>query len=483
MNRFDVVVFGNGVIGSAIAFRLKRKNPDLKLAIVGPRSRTGAASLAAGAMLGCFAEVTKYTFKDAASKAKFALSWTAEQKWPAWLREISAVSGLKLPIVPGTYVINNTVSGELDDENFDAIIKALKRYKQPYKQVQPSSIKGLCPIPNHRPLRAIFIPGEHAIDSHKLMDAMDAANKKLGVEFVDDELAAVQVNRVGIQSARLTSGTNIESNLYISALGSFTQALLDQLPSPHATIPSLAGVGVAFTAKRVLGQGFDHVVRTPNRSGSCGLHVVPLGNDSEYVGATNVVFRQPDFTSNIGMSHYLMQYALEQLDTNLFFSQVINWRVGNRPITLDGYPAIGWSQVPNLYLVYGTYRDGLHCSPEIADKVAAAVAGKKRGPNDIFSPLRPPVLFGTREASIKEFAYQAVCDALENGLALPVHTDIGQLETSFKDIAHKVYTGLAVDYSFSPDLLHYIAFGQRSPEDTQRIKDYFKSRLKSSAGR
>jgi ribulose 1,5-bisphosphate synthetase/thiazole synthase len=67
-NTFDIILVGNGSISLAIAFSLSKKNTKLKIAIIGPQKRIGAASLAAGFMLNCFAEVEYDTLNSDVGK-------------------------------------------------------------------------------------------------------------------------------------------------------------------------------------------------------------------------------------------------------------------------------------------------------------------------------------------------------------------------------------------------------------------------------
>ena len=52
----------------------------------------------------------------------------------------------------------------------------------------------------------------------------------------------------------------------------------------------------------------------------------------------------------------------------------IEVRAGNRPVSLDSYPVIGWTTCPNLYCLSGTYRDGFFASPAIARHVGCVRA-------------------------------------------------------------------------------------------------------------
>jgi glycine oxidase len=92
-DNYDVIIIGNGVIGYSIAYELARRSGELRIAVCGPAHRRGAASLAAGAMLNTFGEVTKATLASAAGQAKFELCRRALDRWPSWLEELKEASG------------------------------------------------------------------------------------------------------------------------------------------------------------------------------------------------------------------------------------------------------------------------------------------------------------------------------------------------------------------------------------------------------
>lgn len=55
--KFDVIIIGNGAIGCSIAIELASQHPDISIALVGNKARSGSASTAAGMMLNLFAEL------------------------------------------------------------------------------------------------------------------------------------------------------------------------------------------------------------------------------------------------------------------------------------------------------------------------------------------------------------------------------------------------------------------------------------------
>src|SRR6266404_4239332 len=100
MKAYDYVILGGGAIGMAIAYRLADKVKKGRIAIIDYHTDS-AASSAAGAMLGCFGEVTKYTFNHQAYKEKFDFMYAAHTLWPEWMEELEKVSGEKIWHSPG----------------------------------------------------------------------------------------------------------------------------------------------------------------------------------------------------------------------------------------------------------------------------------------------------------------------------------------------------------------------------------------------
>ena len=56
----NICIIGNGILGLTTALELSKKlNKKDKLYIIGPKNRNYSATMAAGAMLNSFAEITK----------------------------------------------------------------------------------------------------------------------------------------------------------------------------------------------------------------------------------------------------------------------------------------------------------------------------------------------------------------------------------------------------------------------------------------
>lgn len=102
-----------------------------RVAVIGEPSRPWAASTAAGAMLGCFGEVTSTLLESAGGRAKLDLAVQATERWPAWLAALAEdtggeAGGADLRVADGTFVLLNAIGVPgIDTANFKAIKAAL----------------------------------------------------------------------------------------------------------------------------------------------------------------------------------------------------------------------------------------------------------------------------------------------------------------------------------------------------------------------
>jgi glycine oxidase len=474
---YDVVVIGNGVLGTATALQLSRADSTLRIALVGPDARPGAASTAAGAMLGCFGEVTHHTLNTKLGKAKLEMSLRSLEEWPTWLEQLDDESPghRRLSIKPGTYVILNACGGRLDDLNYAAMLDALRRYGRAFQDVPQADVPGLRPAIDARPFRAVYIPDEGSIDARDVLDALRQAANRRGVTMIDEFVTDWEHSGDHVLSAVTRAGQRIYADQFLIAAGTGSGQLMQTLAGAERLAPLvLCGAGTAFTCR--LGMpgidAIDAVVRTPNRAGACGLHVVPSDADSLYVGATNNLYMRPQGDTRAGMAHFLLSCALEQISTWLVSARILKWHAGNRPATLDGFPLIGKLWADNVWVLSGTYRDGFHCSPFLARHMTDLMLGGSGILSDnCFAPSRPLVSTLSREESIDEMALHHVSGAYEYSAKLP-----GSLAEIFEeDIRARtmiLYEKLETDFGLGPDVLAMLLFSLNRERSIACVRDY-----------
>src|ERR1700678_2167248 len=89
--------------------------------------RWAGGSQAAGAMMGCFGEITTESLRTQPSRTRFELGVAAHDRWPDILRKLQehAPGGRPLQTATETHVVLNSISAELDNANLAAMISAL----------------------------------------------------------------------------------------------------------------------------------------------------------------------------------------------------------------------------------------------------------------------------------------------------------------------------------------------------------------------
>lgn len=469
----DVAVAGNGVLGLSIALELVRRSPGLRVVVAGPASRQGGATVAAGAMLNCFAEVTDSTDRHPASRMKFTLARAALDAWPHWLEGLHDEETGRGPtlVAPGTFVVLGARSTPTATRSFDAVHAALKEHAEPHHEVAADDIPGLRAVPNERPVRALYLEREGAVDARAILQALENTGRRLGVTFLDSQVSRLLGTRDTVNGMLLADGTELSAGAVVVAAGAVSQPLLDQLV-PDGTPPLLHGTGFAVQTMRHIAPGFDSVIRTPTRSGACGIHLVPLGGGVEYIGATNIVLFDPSPGPRIGVTQSLLRFATDQFDSRLGMSAIQRWHYGSRPVSMDRFPLLGPTGTPGLFVATGTYRDGFHCSPMIAGHLADLILNPGSTPELLapFAPERPPIETMTVEASIDLFVCDAVETATEYGLRLPYFLDTDPVAAQARNEANQALERLDRPLALTPEIL--AAIRDASPEHIQRLNTY-----------
>lgn len=466
----DILVVGNGALGLFLAREIVARDRNTKVTIIGPSHRNGGASQAAGAMLGCFCEVTEDTFKTPIGRSRFEIGLASHDLWTETLHRLEAFNQDQTPlkVAEETHVILNSVGSNFDTKNFQAIIDALIAYERPWSEVEPDDVPGLNPKPDSRAFRALSLPNEGAIDARAVLHALENSLMAQNVAVVDDTVAEICLSGNKATGVVLQDGTTIEAGQVVVAAGAFSEKLINDAAADLEILPTFSGLGMGLISRRLSGSGFKGVVRTPNRAFACGLHVVPNSDGTEYLGSTNRLVPQAAMGACLEDLSYFTRSAMEQLDENIEHHQIERLLVGNRPVTIDGFPLIGAFPIDGLYLTTGTYRDGFHCAPQLAINMTNELFGDPQNIHSQFSPSRKPIVSKTIETAIDEFVEHSVAMWYESGANAPFPTD--DFAEYRRDQAVKQYERLGIGYGLNPDVLWHTI---RYPSSIDRIVNYF----------
>lgn len=475
----DVIVVGNGVLGLSIAVELARNDQTLKITVIGDQHLTGAASKAAGAMLGSFGELTSTSTSSEAGVNKFKMSLQATDLWPDWLSYLSAGSAAGTHIKNGTFVFTNCRSGSLEDENFLAIQEALDHHQEPYEVVKPNEVDFLLPEEDSRATNLIYIPGEGSVDGaiHLAnLNAMIASSEN--INFIGGWVTNIELSNASATGVRLLSGQVLTAKSTIIANGVGAGALLQSVEALSGTFPPVfAGMGTSMVVSQPK-KKIDSVIRTPNRAFACGFHAVPRHGEQLYLGATNNIHLNVVEHPSISDMHFLMECAMEQLNHTMHEGNVFSICVGNRPISLDTYPLLGATRIEGLIVATGTYRDGFHLSPLVARLISALVIDGYEAPElQYFGVHRPHIQsFGLNEAVEQTIKYYSAV-GYEHGLKIPKVGWHEMFDEYFREKAISLYAELDSDIVLHPDLFSII------DQDRKAMVPLFREYLRTAATR
>lgn len=363
----DVVVVGTGLLGLATAFEVL--NRGLEVTVIGPRTgdHTGQASRAAGAMLTVFSEV-EASHDPQRIRLEVGERLAARNSYQAWLDRISTASARTLDLVHGVWVIGNSY-GTDDTANLKAIAAAAETHGYRAEFGAPADVPGLAP--QTRAHEALWLPDEASVDPAALVEALSSvlhAHPRCRWH----NTTVTTVNECGEHLAVQAGdgSTTLTAHLVLAA-GAGTTGLLDPVLAEQVAAPPLrSGRGVSLLVRAPF--TLPAAVRTPNRGFACGSHMVPRGDGTVYLGATNRLSTEPDYGQRATLDEIatLMHDATAELNTTLRDACLIEVRVGHRPVTLDHLPLFGRTGHPMVHLATGTYRCGVLLAPHAATIVA-----------------------------------------------------------------------------------------------------------------
>ena len=455
MTTVDLSIVGNGILGLMTAFELTNKDPNLKIAVIGPSDQKGGASQASGAMLGCFGEITDQTFFNDQAEKRFMMAYDAHQRWPSVIEKLNSLvpKAHQQEINQGTFVVLNPCSGQIESDSFRELLSALERFNEPYEEIDPRIIEGFNPNENLRPLRSLVIPNEGSLDSRRFMSVLRSLLEQRGVLFVEQKALGFYPEGSGY-AVELESSETVQSSKCLLAAGAFTQDLLDAHPDIADQIPHLfPGVGFSASIEQVPNNPIRKVVRTPNRAGACGLHVVPQSDGSLYLGASNDLYLRPQTRPMTGIVHFLLECGIEQINPALYRSQLLKTRTGNRPVTADGFPLIGETSMEGLYILSGTYRDGFHKSPVLAETIAEEILGEELTWQHDYQPERSLIPTVNKEESIKVYLDHLIAAYYEHGWRAPKISSQDATRQIAEEKIRKFYDTHGFEFGISAEIL------------------------------
>ena len=341
------------------------------------------------------------------------------------MKQLEEESGSELPSGFGTFLINNHATDSLEDETFDAVVRALRRFEEPHQTVDPKEIPNYKPAAQARAARAIFIPGEGWVNPVALLAALRSILARSGrVEFIDGYCRSLERNGNRVARLHMESDDMLTGDVFVLSPGAAFSKIV-AASNLDLQLPRIFyGIGCSILLKT--GDAtLANCVRTPNRGLACGVYAAPHDASHTLVGASNLISTEPEEHPRVTSVHTLLHAAMEQITADYYRSQLVKVNVGRRPPSEDTLPLLGKTSIDNLLVATGTKRDGLHCSPVISNLIADLILGADIATDvSLFRPERKPWRVYSREDAIDTAVRHMINAAYQHGF-VPANDRMG----------------------------------------------------------
>ena len=343
----DAIIIGGGVIGCSIALRLAQSG--LKVAVI-ERGRTGCeASRAAAGMLSPQTEAL-------GPGPFFDLCLQSRSMYRDFAAQLTELSGIDVEY-RDEGALSVLLAGE-DESHINKWASWQINAGMGLDPVSANDARKLEPVLTSLVSKAVRIRDDHQVENRRLMDALDVAARRAGVEMIEGE----EVSALAFEGNRVTGimskGQRRDAGAVIVAAGCWSSGLLERAGLHVNVIPArgqmLAVKGASSLIKSVVHSSKCYLV--PRRDGR-----ILIGSTMEYAGYRKGV--------TAGGINSLLSAAIELIPAIRDFEVIETWS-GLRPDTDDHLPVLGFSGVDNLFLATGHFRNGILLAPITAELIA-----------------------------------------------------------------------------------------------------------------
>lgn len=342
------------MIGCSIALRLARLG--LTVAVIERGRIGGEASSAAAGMLSPQTEASGPDhFLD--------LCLRSRSMYRDFAQHLTETSGIDVEYRDeGTLCIvaEGENEGELDRWSSWQISAGLEL------EILPANVIGnIEPAVTKSATRAIFIPKDHQVENRRLMDALEIACRRAGVEIIAGrEVTSLIAERRGATGV-MCGEHRFDAGAVIVAAGCWSSRLLEPL-GLNITVTPARGQMVAL---RAVGFSINHTLH----SSKC--YLVPR-NDGRILAGATVEYAGFHKAVTAGGINSLLAAAIELVPSLKDCEIVESWS-GLRPDTSDHLPVIGPTGIDNLWLATGHFRNGILLAPVTAELMSDCIIASR----------------------------------------------------------------------------------------------------------
>lgn len=364
-----VAIVGCGVVGAAIAYELSTV-PGLAITVVDqhqPAQHSTGAAL--GVLMGAISQKLKGN--------NLRMRLFGIQRYNEWVPKLQIDTGRRI-LFNQQGILRLCFEGE----NLEAWKKLASVRQEQGWQLEICDRAFLAANYPHlsldRVIGAVYSPGDRQVDPTALTLALVAAARQNGVTFQFDTPVTQVVPQPDSTIQLQTNRDAIAADWLVIAAGLGSTPLTAQLQQPVDIRPVL-GQAVRVKVPQPLGNPDLQPVITGE-----DVHLVPLGNDEYWIGATVEFAESVDPAIALQPNSALLETVMQQaiaLCPALQHATIQHQWYGLRPRP-EGRPAPIIEPLPgypNILLATGHYRNGVLLAPATAAKVRDAIEAKSLG--------------------------------------------------------------------------------------------------------
>ncbi len=335
----DIAIVGAGVIGLSCAFELARRGRSVTV-IEREQPGFGASTVAAGMLTPSFeVELTPQSLVE--------LQLDSLRRYSQFVREIESAGGQ-----PCGYRDEGSlwVSRHLDDElELDHILKIQQERGLPARRLTGREVRRIEPHVSPRAVGGLLVESDHQVDSRKLVPALVAACRSVGVEL-QTQTAVKSVERargsLELTLEHAASASTLRAGQVLLAAGVWLEDGLIT-PLPRIGMRPIKGQIVHLQGEPLA----RHVLRNSD------VYLVPRDGGKLLIGATEEE-QGFDMNPTAGGTLDLLRFGFEILP-GIYDLDVAEIDVGLRPTFHDHMPVLGPTTTDGIYMASGHYRGGV----------------------------------------------------------------------------------------------------------------------------
>jgi glycine oxidase len=350
----DVLVVGGGLIGTAIAWRLRAAG--LQVAVV-----TGERSAAAsGVAAGMLAPVTEITFTE---ELLLGLNLASMSQYGGFVDDLEDASGLPAGLrrTPTLSVAHNA-----DDAARLAVLSSyLDRLGLPSQRLTSRECRAHEPLLSPTIRSGLLVDGDWSCDNRLLWRALVEASRRAGVVEIPGFVHAVASAKGRVTGVALADGTELAAGSVILANGAWAAQVRGIAPVP---VRPVKGQILRLDPGQLPSPGLT--VRAISKGAE--VYLVPRASGREVVVGATVEELGFDGSVTAGGVYELLRDARSVLPVTAEYA-IAETSVGWRPATPDNAPILGATELDGLVLATGHYRNGVLLTPVTATAITELV--------------------------------------------------------------------------------------------------------------